>query len=66
MTTSGKKIKITQVKSGIGRIKQQKRTLCALGITKNGRSVVQNDNPSVRGMIQSIKHLVITQEVHGE
>ncbi len=66
MTTSGKKIKITQIKSGIGHIKQQKKTLRALGISKMGHSVVQNDNPSIRGMINSIRHLVIAEEVRGE
>ena len=66
MATSGKKIKITQVKSGIGRMKQQKKTLLALGITKNGHSVVQIDNPCIRGMINSIRHLVTTEEVRGE
>jgi large subunit ribosomal protein L30 len=62
MTTANKKIKITQVKSSIGHIKRQKLTLKALGITKMGHSVVQIDNPSVRGMILTVKHLVTVEE----
>jgi len=61
-----KKLKITQVKSAIGRIEPQKRTIRALGITKRGRSVIQDDTPVIRGMIQSVQHLVNTEEVDGE
>ena len=68
MSTSEKKLRITQVKSGIGKIKikRQKLTLKALGITKMGHSAVQNDTPSVRGMISAINHLVNVEEVRGE
>jgi large subunit ribosomal protein L30 len=66
MTTTGKKIKITQMKSGIGHVKEQKRTLRALGISKRGHSVVHNDTPGIRGMIQSVRHLVSAEEVRGE
>ena len=66
MTSAIKKIKITQVKSGIGHIRQQKMTLKALGITKMGHSVIKNDTPSVRGMVKSIGHLVTIQEERGE
>lgn len=63
-TTSGK-IKITQVKSGIGRLKKQKLTLRALGITKLGHSVMQNDTPSIRGMVKSIHHLLRVDKASG-
>jgi large subunit ribosomal protein L30 len=66
MTDTSKKLRITQVKSGIGRLKRQKLTLKALGITKMGHSAVQNDTPSVRGMILTVKHLVTVEEVRGE
>jgi large subunit ribosomal protein L30 len=66
MNTATKKLKITQVKSGIGHVKKQKMTLRALGISKLGHGVVHNDTPSIRGMIESIKHLVTVQEVRGE
>jgi large subunit ribosomal protein L30 len=63
MSTATKKLKITQINSSIGHIKKQKLTLKALGITKMGHSVLQNDNPSVRGMILSVKHLVTVEEL---
>ena len=66
MNQAMKKIRITQVKSGIGRVKEQKKTLRALGITKRGHSVVKDDNPSIRGMIKAVGHLVVTQEERGE
>jgi ribosomal protein L30 len=65
MNQESKKIRITQVKSGIGHIKEQKRTLKALGISKRGHSVVKEDNPSIRGMIKAVGHLVVTQEERG-
>ncbi len=61
-----KKLRITQVNSAIGRIVQQKKTIRALGITKRGRSVVQDDTPAIRGMLNSVKHLVTVEEVSGE
>jgi large subunit ribosomal protein L30 len=64
--TSNKKLKITQVRSGIGQLKRKKLTLKALGITRMGHCAVQNDTPSVRGMILSVKHLVTVEEVRGE
>jgi large subunit ribosomal protein L30 len=66
MNAATKKIKITQAKSGIGHVKKQKMTLRALGILKRGHSVIRNDTPSIRGMIESVKHLVATEEVRGE
>ena len=49
---------VTQTKSPIGRQADQKKTLIGLGLNKIGRSKVLNDTPSVRGMINKIKHLV--------
>ena len=49
---------VTQKKSPIGRQSDQKNTLIGLGLNKIGRSKVLNDTPSVRGMINKIKHLV--------
>lgn len=66
MSTSSKKLRITQVRSGIGQIKRQKLTLRALGITKMGHSAVHNDTPCVRGMILTVKHLVTVEEARGE
>ena len=53
-----KKLKVTLIRSGINRPEPQKRTIQGLGLGKMGRSVVLTDNPSVRGMIRSVSHLV--------
>ena len=55
---SGKKIKVRQVKSGIGFAKDQKLTLRALGLGKIGRERELTDNDQVRGMIFKISHLI--------
>ena len=49
---------VTQTKSPIGRQSDQKKTLIGLGLNKIGRSKVLQDTPSVRGMINKVKHLV--------
>ena len=49
---------VTQTKSPIGRQSDQKKTLIGLGLNKIGRSKVLIDTPSVRGMINKVKHLV--------
>ena len=49
---------VTQMKSPIGRQSDQKKTLIGLGLNKIGRSKVLNDTPSIRGMINKVKHLV--------
>ena len=49
---------VTQTKSAIGRKADQRLTLIGLGLNKIGRSKVLNDTPSVRGMINKVKHLV--------
>lgn len=51
-------IKIKQVRSAIGRTKDQKRTLEALGLKKLHQTVEHPDNPSIRGMVQAVSHLV--------
>ena len=49
---------VTQKKSPIGRQSYQKKTLIGLGLNKIGRSKILNDTPSIRGMIDKVKHLV--------
>ena len=51
-------IKITQIKSRINAPAVQKRTLDALGLKKMNHSVIHEDNPSIRGMVQAVHHLV--------
>jgi len=57
------KLKITQVNSKIRRPQAQKRTLEALGIRRMNQSVVQEDSPQVRGMIERVRHLVTVEEI---
>ena len=49
---------VTQKKSPIGRQSYQKKTLIGLGLNKIGRSKELKDTPSIRGMINKVKHLV--------
>ena len=58
-----KKLRVTQVKSQIGYSYKQGRTLRALGLGKIGRTVELPDNPSVRGMVFKVKHLVNVEEI---
>ena len=57
------KLSIKQVRSAIGRKKDQKKTLIALGITKFGKEVVHDDTQQIRGMIKKINHLLEVSEV---
>ena len=59
------KIKITQTKSGVGAPEKHRRTLQALGL-KHQRSVVQEDNDAIRGMIFQVRHLVKVEGVEGQ
>ena len=57
------KLKITLIKSTIGRHENQIRTVKALGLKKIRSSVVQPDNAAIRGMIVTVKHLVSVEEI---
>jgi large subunit ribosomal protein L30 len=52
------KVKITQVKSGIGYPKNQKATLIALGLRKMNASREVELNPQIQGMIRTVEHLI--------
>lgn len=58
---SGKKIKVTQIGSPIGRVDAQLATLIGLGLNKRHRSKVLEDSPAIRGMIERVKHLVTVE-----
>jgi large subunit ribosomal protein L30 len=58
-----KQLKITQVVSQIDCLEKQKRTIKALGLGRPNYSVVKNDTPQIRGMLNVIKHLVKVEEV---
>lgn len=51
-------IKVTQVRSGIGRPKDQRQTLAGLGLRRIRHSVLLQDTPAIRGMVRKIQHLV--------
>lgn len=57
------KIRIKQVKSGIHRPEDQKRTLIALGLRKLNQVVEKDATPQVVGMINKVKHLLEVEEV---
>ncbi|MBI5303566.1 MAG: 50S ribosomal protein L30 [Chloroflexi bacterium] len=55
---SQRKLKITWVKSAIGYKKNQKATITALGLRKLGQVIEREDNPQIRGMVFTVRHLV--------
>lgn len=57
------KVRITQVRSTIGRPERQKRTVKALGLGKINRSVEKDNNDTIAGMIRKISHLVKVEEI---
>ena len=62
MADKKKRVRVTQVRSGIGRKEQHRRTIRALGIKRHQQSVVQTDTPAIRGMIEQVSHLVSVEE----
>ncbi|MCK9404277.1 MAG: 50S ribosomal protein L30 [Chitinophagaceae bacterium] len=58
-----KKIKITQVKSGIDRSERQKQTLIALGLKKMNASKEVEATPQILGMVNKVSHLVKVEEI---
>jgi large subunit ribosomal protein L30 len=57
------KLRITLVKSPIGYSQRQKGTVRALGLRRMNQTVVQEDNPVIRGMIFKVSHLVEVEEL---
>jgi large subunit ribosomal protein L30 len=57
------KLEITQIRSLSGRPETQRRTIRALGLTKNQTSVIHNDTPAIRGMINKIPHMLKVREI---
>lgn len=58
-----KKLKITLVKSTIGAVPKNRKTVEALGLRKIRQTVEMPDNAAVRGMIHQVKHLVKVEEI---
>ncbi len=59
----GKKIRIRQVRSSIGTIREHREVLRGLGLRRIRHEVVREDTPSVRGMVNKVRYLL---EVHEE
>ncbi|PKQ32933.1 MAG: 50S ribosomal protein L30 [Actinobacteria bacterium HGW-Actinobacteria-2] len=57
------RLKVTQVRSGIGGKQNQRETLRSLGLKRIGDVVVKEDRPEIRGMVNAIPHLVAVEEV---
>ncbi len=57
------KLKLTQIKSAIGRKPGQRDTLIGLGLNGQRRSTVIDDTPSMRGMVRKVAHLLQIEEV---
>jgi large subunit ribosomal protein L30 len=57
------RLRITQVRSGVGKPGVQRATLRALGLKHHQDSVVQPDNPAIRGMVFQVQHLVTVQDL---
>lgn len=62
-TEPKKQLRITYVKSAIGYSVTHKATIRALGLHRLHQSVVQEDTPSLRGMLEKVNHLVRIEEV---
>lgn len=58
-----KKLRITLVKSPIGAVPKNKKTVEALGLRKINKTVEMPDNEAVRGMIRQVAHLVKVEEI---
>ena len=57
------RLQVTQTRSGIGRKQNQRDTLRSLGLKRIGDTVVKEDRPEIRGMVEAIPHLVDFKEV---
>ncbi len=62
-SAKGKRIRVTQTGSPIGRRADQRQTLVGLGLNKMNRSRELEDTPSIRGMVEKVSHLVRVEEV---
>jgi large subunit ribosomal protein L30 len=57
------KIRITQLKSGIGRREDQKKTLQALGLKRIRHTVEHTATPQIMGMVKKVQHLIQVEEI---
>ena len=57
------RLKVSQVRSGIGSKQNQRDTLRTLGLKRIGDVAAHEDRPEIRGMIATVSHLVAVEEV---
>jgi large subunit ribosomal protein L30 len=57
------RLKVSQVKSGIGTKQNQRDTLRTLGLKRIGDVAAHEDRPEIRGMMSTVSHLVAVEEV---
>ena len=57
------RLKVTQIRSGIGGKRNQRETLRSLGLKRIGDIVVKEDRPEIRGMLATVPHLIDVEEV---
>ena len=57
------RLKVTQIRSGIGHQDNQRQTLRSLGLKRVHDVVVKEDRPEIRGMVATVTHLVTVEEV---
>ncbi|CAB4878827.1 unannotated protein [freshwater metagenome] len=57
------RLKVTQTRSKIGGKQNQRDTLRSLGLKRIGDVVVKEDRPEIRGMVNTVRHLVTVEEV---
>lgn len=60
-----KQLQITLKRSLIGRPENQRTTVNTLGLRKIRQSVIHQDNPAIRGMVNQVIHLIEVQEIEG-
>ncbi|RDU21778.1 50S ribosomal protein L30 [Anaerosacchariphilus polymeriproducens] len=57
------KLRITLIKSTIGAVPKNRKTVEALGLRKLNKTVEMPDNAAVRGMVQQVRHMVKVEEI---
>lgn len=57
------RLKVTQIKSEIGCKQNQRETLRSIGLKRIGDSIVKEDRPEIRGMLNTVTHLISVEEV---
>jgi large subunit ribosomal protein L30 len=57
------RLKVSQIRSGIGGKQNQRDTLRTLGLKRIGDVAVKEDRPEVRGMLATVQHLITVEEV---